>query len=701
MSFNTGNPIGSISEEDCYDNMANLDQAMNSTNPTWRDRFGVEKPTINAALKSAGFMPAGFDFVTGGTLQPGDRNKAVYNPMPNGDNNWYRWNGTFPKEIAANSQPEPKNENSWVPVNIKTGVVEREVLRRTYQEAGLTLIPGSFEAGGTLTGASDVLLQETSGKAYGWNGAFPKVVEAGGAITGFVDKSFVMSEVTPDMFGAKGDGITDDSQAFRAAATYLQPTQNNNVTGTLVIPNKRYCIGSEVDLGKINVRGESMSTNRVSCIQPVVGYEGILLKWDGARFENITLSGSSKKGTGLWIDSGYNRAILNCEIGGFQYNVYIDGITVNFAVKDCTFHGGNHAFYVNDKDLRQSTTTYFDNVMFQWVDNGITFRKDAYGCSFSNIIMENIKEKAFFATWWASCKWDTVWWEGRQTADNKGQCINVGIVSGYEDCVATNLYPRDPWVNGISSETTQAEYNALSNFGGSVIDKNAFRARNKFGTSTNYGISSIYQDVDAWVQGEKRDLKISTRPASPASGYTSSLILAPGAGGRLSIESADPSSTSAPSVYLQSSGADMTNNGRSFIRISADHRGIYISDKTKYSDISVNNEAIYNIPIHYVFDATKQTPRLNGAEFSISSVGVVRLEIPIIDGVLSSPEFRDPSVVVSGIFGGNLTCAMGVIDSYSGSWSVYRACKGFIFTFRDNTGALVTPSRFTALIAST
>ena len=121
--FNTGNNIGSLSEEDFYDNCLSLDQAMNSTEPTWRDRFNVEKPTIDAALKSAGFMPAGFDFVTGGTLQPGDRNKAVYNPAPNGDNNWYRWNGVFPKEIVANSQPNPKDENNWVPValNPETG----------------------------------------------------------------------------------------------------------------------------------------------------------------------------------------------------------------------------------------------------------------------------------------------------------------------------------------------------------------------------------------------------------------------------------------------------------------------------------------------------------------------------------------------------------------------------------------------------
>ena len=131
--FNTGNPLSSLSEEDFYDNSMALDEAMNSTDPTWRDRFGVEKPTIDAALKSAGFMPAGFDFVTGGALQPGDRNKAVYNPAPNGDNNWYRWNGVFPKEIAANSQPNPKDENNWVPV-FPTNVFDSFITVKTLSE---------------------------------------------------------------------------------------------------------------------------------------------------------------------------------------------------------------------------------------------------------------------------------------------------------------------------------------------------------------------------------------------------------------------------------------------------------------------------------------------------------------------------------------------------------------------------------------
>ncbi|WZX10529.1 putative tail fiber protein [Aeromonas phage ACP1] len=218
MSFNTGNELPSLDERDLYDNALNLDKAMNSTDPTWTDRFGVEKPTIDTALKSTGFMPAGFDFVTGGTLQPGDRNKAVYNPAPNGDNNWYRWNGAFPKEIAANSQPNPKDENNWVPVLIKTSSVEREALRRTYLEAGYNLVPGSFEQGAVITSATDVVLHEKTGKCY--SGPIGNVSAGTNPTVGgqFVDVSRVTSVSggfryvrTPKPFGS-GFLLTDVNQ---------------------------------------------------------------------------------------------------------------------------------------------------------------------------------------------------------------------------------------------------------------------------------------------------------------------------------------------------------------------------------------------------------------------------------------------------------------------------------------------------------
>ena len=49
----------------------------------------------------------------------------------------------------------------------------REALRRSYAEAGYNLVGGSFESGGTLTSATDVLLQEKTGKVYSWTGSYP------------------------------------------------------------------------------------------------------------------------------------------------------------------------------------------------------------------------------------------------------------------------------------------------------------------------------------------------------------------------------------------------------------------------------------------------------------------------------------------------------------------------------------------------
>lgn len=57
-----------------------------------------------------------------------------------------------------------------------TKVLAREALRRSYAEAGLDMVDGSFETGGTVANATEVLLYEADGKAYGWGGAYPKAV---------------------------------------------------------------------------------------------------------------------------------------------------------------------------------------------------------------------------------------------------------------------------------------------------------------------------------------------------------------------------------------------------------------------------------------------------------------------------------------------------------------------------------------------
>ncbi len=221
--YNTQNPIGSDDVRDMSDNAKNLDEFSLSTQPTFNDRLGVARKTIPSlihqaeqdiyyAVINAGFQPAPFDFVTGGTLVSGDRNKAVFNPSPNGDNNWYAWQGVFPKVISPSSTPESSGglgDGAWRPVtnNVLHPTIT-DLARRSYAVAGFFLVQGSFSSGGVLSGEYDAMLDESTGKAFSWSGPFPKTVSAGTSSSspGFTDVShFSGPTLNIEQFGAKAD----------------------------------------------------------------------------------------------------------------------------------------------------------------------------------------------------------------------------------------------------------------------------------------------------------------------------------------------------------------------------------------------------------------------------------------------------------------------------------------------------------------
>ncbi|MCR4146765.1 hypothetical protein, partial [Alcaligenes faecalis] len=55
-TYKTGNPIGSANPKDLYDNSQNLDEAVNSQESTWEDRFGVVRPTLKSAVDPTGLV---------------------------------------------------------------------------------------------------------------------------------------------------------------------------------------------------------------------------------------------------------------------------------------------------------------------------------------------------------------------------------------------------------------------------------------------------------------------------------------------------------------------------------------------------------------------------------------------------------------------------------------------------------------------
>lgn len=81
----------------------------------------------------------------------------------------------YTNRVDGNSSNPNSGGSGWA----REDLMLREALRRSYAEAGLNLVEGSFELGGVLSGPNDVLLYEKDCSAWAWVGAYPHNVPEG------------------------------------------------------------------------------------------------------------------------------------------------------------------------------------------------------------------------------------------------------------------------------------------------------------------------------------------------------------------------------------------------------------------------------------------------------------------------------------------------------------------------------------------
>lgn len=276
-TFNTGNPIGSTDSRDRLDNTENMDYLENSTTElTHPDRLGTVRKTrhgmeaehdnqisahevehaaqiaahevehdnqmqsfetdFDGRLAGMAFTRVG-SFTAGATLID-MRQVLVWEASQGGDGHEYGWTGSFSpsgKVVIAGSNPETTGgigAGAWVD---RTDVTLRDEIRetvfqnikRSYSEAGLNMVDGSFEAGGTLVNANDVLLQERTGKAFS-GPAGTVVAGTNPASGGFVDRSGVL---LLNRVQGKATGIWGYSYAAGETITSTIGAQYCNIAG--------------------------------------------------------------------------------------------------------------------------------------------------------------------------------------------------------------------------------------------------------------------------------------------------------------------------------------------------------------------------------------------------------------------------------------------------------------------------------------
>ena len=103
------------------------------------------------------------------------------------DGKAYSYTGTSPKTVDYTTDT---GTIDWVECTSTLRAAIYKLIKRVYAEAGLNLVSGSFQTGGILSSATDILLDEANWVVYAYTGTLPHTVVAGtpSSSAGFVSK---------------------------------------------------------------------------------------------------------------------------------------------------------------------------------------------------------------------------------------------------------------------------------------------------------------------------------------------------------------------------------------------------------------------------------------------------------------------------------------------------------------------------------
>lgn len=103
-------PVASESPRDLKFNAGKIDEFVTSLKLIYEDRFGAKHYTIEGLRWVAQQAIAAFGYITIDSFQDGATltlpNHVLRWKLPDGNGEYYRWDGSFPKVVPAGSTPE-------------------------------------------------------------------------------------------------------------------------------------------------------------------------------------------------------------------------------------------------------------------------------------------------------------------------------------------------------------------------------------------------------------------------------------------------------------------------------------------------------------------------------------------------------------------------------------------------------------------
>lgn len=515
-------------------------------------------------------------------------------------------------------------------------------------------------------------------------------------------------EITVDDYGAIGDGITDDSNGFQSYC-------NSPYTGINVRLGKRkavYLIKKQVDCKGKGIVGNGFSKQNetaysTSSIRVQAGdfsnsnpdLNNVAFINVGAEVRDLQLKGDSVPDIHGLNVSGYNTTISNINISGFGNQVYVLGATVSFRVSDLmSISAGNAGFYFKDKTGDQSTTAYFTRCSWQWGSKPVVFEKEAYGCSFRDIIIEYMGG-GLQASVWSNCLFDNIWAESTLDSQPHDWLVNTTYQQSFNNQYS-NLYIRAPWTNRADPNTQAVSDNP----GGVQIDNSAIAITTATGGKVKLattGLSTLFADYYGASNNplSSRALLLTTQDRASGSNFDTPIVIA------------------APNGCLWERNRSATDytpvTKRRLIGANADNTAAYygvdsytkVMRKWSTFEHTTNTSGQFLAPLMLTFDSarTDDQQQVNVGWKITKEAGTTG--VYIFQRIATTvPPMANPNFVLGGIFTGSVTgtgaavnYSLQAIETYSGSWAVYREAAGFKIFFRDQAGAQVNVNRFTAM----
>lgn len=259
-------PVPSEKPQDLKFNAGKIDEFVTSLVNTYVDRFGNEHYTIEGLRWLAQQAIAQYGWIPVGTFQDG-----ATITLPNQilkettDGEYYRWDGAFPKTVPTGSTPDSTGGTgvgAWISVG---------------DSALRTMLASS--AGASMIGLTP------QGKL-----------------------SDVINWVTPEQFGAVGDGVHDDTAAIQAAIDYVTGIGGGDVR----LSAKEYRADNLVGKDFVKLKGQGSINSRIKARNNWAGL-AVLSTKDFAAFRDGGDYGGTVKGVwgfvieGVGFDGNFNN----------------------------------------------------------------------------------------------------------------------------------------------------------------------------------------------------------------------------------------------------------------------------------------------------------------------------------------------------------------------------------------------------------